>query len=104
MAAKSLAERVAALEAQVGGKTIQEQLREQAELIDELLAQRFQALEGRWNPRFAKMEGTIGTLQTDVATLKTDVATLKTDVKSLQRDMVIVREGISILLERRPPQ
>lgn len=118
-----MAERVAALEGKVGEKTIQEHFREQAELIDELLAQRFHEFDKRWSLRFAAIERTIGSLQSeagtlksdvgtlkgdvgtlkgDVRTLKGDVRTLKTDVSSLQKDMVIVREGISILLKRRP--
>jgi len=89
MAGKSLADRVAALEAKVGGKSIEAQFREQAELIDrrfddefrqqaelidKLFAYRFEDLDKKWSPRFAKME----------------------------RDIAIVREGISILLKRRP--
>lgn len=96
MATKSLANRVAALEARVGSTTIEaqfrdqaesidrrftEEFRQQAELIDRLFAQRFQEIDERWRPRFATMERAIG---------------------ALQKDMVIVREGISILLKRRP--
>jgi hypothetical protein len=43
--AKSLADRVVALEGHVGSKTIQEQFREQAELIDRLFEYRFQELD-----------------------------------------------------------
>jgi len=116
MAAKSLSDRVAALEAKVGSKTLQEQFREQAELIDELFAYRFEQLGKQLSPRFIAMEGAIGTLQSDVGTLKHDVSTLKSDVNTLKgdvtilqrdvgtlkKDMVIVREGIGILLKRRP--
>ena len=85
------------LEAKVGNKSIDEQFREQAELIDRrftdefrqqaelidrLFAQRFEELDHRWSPRFASMEA---------------------HVSALQRDMAIVREGIGILLKR-PPQ
>ena len=81
---------VAALEAKVSSKSIDEQFREQAELIDRrftdefrqqaeridrLFAQRFEELDERWSPRFANLE----------------------------KDIAIVREGIGILLKR-PPQ
>jgi hypothetical protein len=94
MTTRSLADRVAALEAKVGTKTIEEQLREQAELIDELFAYRFEQLDKRLGPRFATMDRAIGALHSDVSTLKGDV-------HSMQKEMVIVREGISILLKRR---
>ena len=89
MAGKSLADRVAALEEKVGDKSIEAQFREQAELIDrrfdhefrqqaelidKLFAYRFEELDKKWSPRFANME----------------------------RDIATVREGISILLKRRP--
>jgi polyhydroxyalkanoate synthesis regulator phasin len=137
MAAKSLSDRVAALEAKVGSKTLEEQFREQAELIDELFAYRFEQLGKQLSPRFITMERAIdtlqsdagalkgdvntlkgdvstlkidvstlkidvGTLKSDVSTLKGDVSILKSDVSTLKKDMVIVREGIGILLKRRP--
>lgn len=89
MTGKWLVDRVAALEERVGGKSIEAQFREQAELIDrrfddefrqqaelidKFFAYRFEELDKRWSPRFAKME----------------------------KDIAIVREGISILLRRRP--
>ena len=88
MAAKSIENRVAALEVKVGNKTIHEQFREQAELIDRRLADefrgqaelidrlfgyRFDEIDKKWGPQFA----------------------------ALQKDMAIVREGISILLKGR---
>ena len=62
--------------------------REQAELIDRVFAYRFEELDKKWRPRFATMERTSSTVQRDVSTL--------------QKDMAVVREGISILLKRRP--
>jgi hypothetical protein len=103
MAGKSLAERVAALEIKVGSKTIEEQFREQAELIDRrfdesfrkqaelidrVFAYRFEELDKKWGPRFATTERALSTVQRDVSTL--------------QKDMAVVREGIRILLKRRP--
>ena len=51
MAAKSLTERVAALEAQVGSKSIEEQFREQAELIDRLFIYRFDEFDTKWEAK-----------------------------------------------------
>jgi hypothetical protein len=45
MAEKSLEEPVSAIEAQVGGKTIEQHFREQAELIDRLFVYRFEEFE-----------------------------------------------------------
>lgn len=90
MAAKSLADRVAALEAKLGTKSIEEQFREQAELIDRrfsqefseqaqlmdrrfsqefseqaqlidrLFAYRFEELDKKWAPRFTSIERALG--------------------------------------------
>jgi hypothetical protein len=124
MTTKSLTDRVAALDAKVGNKSIESQFREQAELIDRrfsdsfreqaelidrVFTYRFEELDKRLAPRFATMERAIGavqsnisTLQSDVSTLRSDVGTLRKDVNSLQKDMVVVRDGIRVLLTRRP--
>ena len=84
MARASLAARVAALEEQMGNKTMEEHFREQAELIDrrldesfrsqaELIDRLFLARDTKWDLRFGRME----------------------------KDIAIVREGIAILLKRR---
>ena len=123
---QSLATRVAALEEKVGNKTIEEQFRDQAELIDRRLDESFRAqaelidrrlddsfrsqaelidrlfLERnkQWDVRFSGMEKGVTALKVDVSTLKVDVSTLKTDVSALKKDMTIVREGVGILLKR----
>jgi hypothetical protein len=96
MARKSIEERVASIEAQLAGKTLEEHFREQAELID----RRFAVRDAKWDARFRRIEQDVGTLKSDVGTLKGDVGTLKGDVGVLKKDMVIVREGIAILLKR----
>jgi hypothetical protein len=48
---KSLEERVSALEVQMGGKTLEEHFREQSQLIDRLLAYRFDEFEKKWDAR-----------------------------------------------------
>jgi hypothetical protein len=98
MARQSLAARVTALEEKVGHKTIEEQFREQAELIDrrfdegfrdqaELIDRLFLERDKKWDLRFGNMEK--------------DVSVLKSDVSILKKDMTFVREGLGILLKRR---
>ena len=75
MAGKSLADRLAALEAKVGGKSIEAQFREQAELIDrrfddefrqqaelidKLFAYRFEELDKKWRSAIRGMERALG--------------------------------------------
>ena len=67
---------VAALQEKVGNKTIEEQFRDQAELID----RRFLERNRQWDVRFSGMEK---------------------GVSALKKDMTIVREGVGILLKRR---
>jgi hypothetical protein len=72
MAEKSLADRVAALEASMGSKSIEEQFRDQAELIDRrfsqefsdqaqlidrLFAYRFEEFNKKWDVKFRAFEG-----------------------------------------------
>ena len=97
MAEKTLADRVAALEAKVGSKTIDEQFREQAELIDRLFTYRFEEFDKTWDAKLgmklaklersleARLEQTLETkfdaklkpIQADLATVKTDLAAVK---------------------------
>ena len=70
MAAKSLADRVAALEAKVGSKSIEEQFREQAELIDRLFAYRFEEFDKRWDAKLEqKLEQKLRPIRADLAAL-----------------------------------
>ena len=79
MVEKSLADRVSALEAKVGSKTLEEQFREQGEMLDQ---------------RFVHIHQRLDEITTDVGILKTDVGFLK-------KEVAIIREGISMLLNRR---
>lgn len=99
MTAKSLADRVAALEAKLGNKTLQEQFREQAELIDERFLLGDQRLDGiATDVRVLKAD--VSALTADVSVLKVDVSALKVDVSVLKTDMTIVREGVAIILKK----
>ena len=77
MTTKAITDRLAALEVKVGSKTIQEQFREQAELIDE---------------RFLLVDQRLDGIAVDVSALKVNVASLKVDAAALKKDMTIVRE------------
>ena len=102
----------------MGSKSIEEQFREQAELIDRLFAYRFEENDKKWDAkldqRFGELKTDVGALKTDVGALKTDVSALKTDVSALKTDvsglkidvntltneMIIVREGVGIILKK----
>jgi hypothetical protein len=85
MAAKSLADRVAALEAKMGDKTIQEQFREQAERIDLLFVYRFDEFDKRWDEK-----------------LETRLEPIRTDLNSVKNDVSIIKDVLKIVLERLP--
>jgi hypothetical protein len=79
--AKSLAERVAALEAKVGSKTIEEQFREQAALIDRLFIYRFDEFDRKWEE---KLERTLAQkLDQKLARVQPDIAAMKDDIKTI---------------------
>ena len=75
MTEKTLADRVAALEAKVGSKTIEAQFREQAELIDRLFTYRFEEFDKEWDAKLdvkleAKFEEKLRPIQIDLAAVK----------------------------------
>jgi hypothetical protein len=79
MAKKSLEERVAALEAKVGDKSIEERFREQAELIDRLFAYRFAELDRNWDAKLeSKFDEKLAPIQTDLAAVKDAVQLILT--------------------------
>ena len=93
-------ERVAALEAKVGDKTIEEQFREQAELIDRLFSYRFGEFDRKWeaklNARFAEFDR-----QWDA---KFDVFDSKLDAKlaPIHTDLAAVKDAVHVILTRLP--
>jgi hypothetical protein len=62
----------------VGEKSIQEQFREQAEMLDQ---------------RFLRVHERLDGIATNVSILTADVSTLK-------KEMTIVREGVAIILQK----
>ena len=118
MTAKSLADRVAALEAKMGSRTIEEQFREQAELIDlrfsagfreqaelidRLFACRFEELDKKWD---AKLDVKLGRLENSLesrlerkleATLETK---LESKLKPIQNDLAAVKDAVKMILAR----
>ena len=62
----------------MGEKSIEEQFREQAEMLDERFLLVHHRLDG----------------------IATDVSTLKADVSMLKKEMTTVREGVAIILQK----
>jgi 7,8-dihydro-6-hydroxymethylpterin-pyrophosphokinase len=107
MAAKSLADRVAALEAKVGDKTFQEQFREQAELIDRLFIYRFEEFDKHWDAKFdAKLAGLESRLEAKLEQkleqkLETKLeAKLEEKLGPIRVDLVAVRDAVQVILAR----
>jgi hypothetical protein len=99
MAEKSLEQRVSALEAQLGGKTLQEHFREQAELIDQLFSYRFEEMDKRWD---AKLDAKLATLEFKLETnLETKLETkLESKLEPIRNDMAAVKKAVQIILTR----
>ena len=106
MAAKSLAVRLAALEAKVGSKTIEEQFREQAELIDRLFAFRFEEFDKTWDAKFdtglATLENRLDAkFDTRLATFENRLdAKLEEKLEPIRIDLAAVRDAVKIILTR----
>jgi hypothetical protein len=110
MAAKSLAVRVAALEAKVGGRTIEEQFREQAELIDRLFAFQFEEFDKKWDAKFdsrlvnfenrldAKFDTRLAKFE-DGLDAKFD-AKFEEKLEPIRTDLAAVRDAVKIILTR----
>jgi formyltetrahydrofolate synthetase len=99
MVDKGLAGRVADLEAKVGRKSLEEQFRAQAEMLDERFVEVHERLDGL-AADVGVLKIDVSALKTDVGALKTDVSALKTDVSALKKDMAIVRGGMGIILRK----
>ena len=114
MAGESLADRVADLEAKVGGKTIEEQFREQAELIDKLFIYRFDEMDKRWD---AKLDAKLGKLETKFdaklrtlenfleARLEEELETkleakFETKLEPIRNDLGAIKDAVRIILTR----
>ena len=65
------------LEAKVGSKTIEEQFREQAELIDQLFVYRFDEFDKKWEAKLeTKLEEKLGPIRSDLAAVKDAVTVI----------------------------
>jgi hypothetical protein len=107
MAAKSLAVRVAALEAKVGDKTIQEQFREQAEVIDRLFVYRFEEFDNKWDAKFdAKLIGLERRLEARLEAKLEEKLEEKLETKLQEKlgpirvDLAAVRDAVKTILTR----
>jgi hypothetical protein len=91
MSAKSLAARVAALEAKVGSKSIQEQFREQAELIDRLFTYRFDEYDKKIDLKLAALEDRLE------AKLETK---LESKLEPIRTDLKFLKDTVTVILDR----
>ena len=81
MPAKSLDARVAAIETQMAGKTLETHFREHAELFDRMLAYRFEESDKKWDAKLAA--GLAGLEERLDVKLETKLEPLRTDIKRL---------------------
>lgn len=112
-------ERLSAVEAQLGGKTLEQQFREQAELIDRLFIYRFEELDSKWDAKLdakleeleAKLDAKLEEFEAKVdAKLEALEAKLeaKLEVKleeklgPLRADLAVLKDAVQLILIRLP--
>jgi hypothetical protein len=99
MEAMSLEDRVAALEAKVGSKSVEQQFMEQAGLIDRLFAQRFAEFDEKWD---AKLEAKLETkLEAKLESKLEAKLEAKLDAK-LDAKLEPIRKTLKVILARLP--
>jgi hypothetical protein len=99
MADKSVEERIAALEAKMGSKSLDTRFREQAELIDQLFLYRFEENDRRWDAkldaRFADFEERLDA--------KFDAkleAKFESKLAPIYADLAAIKDAVRIILTR----
>ena len=112
-----MADRVAALEAKVGSKSIEEQFREQAELIDRLFAYRFEENDKKWDAkldqRFGELDLRFGDLDLRFGDLELRFGDLELKFGALERkldeklepiktDLAALTDAVKLILMRLP--
>jgi hypothetical protein len=105
MAEKILEERVAALEAQMLGKNLQEHFRDQAELIDRMFAYRFEEFDKKWDAKLdIKLDSKLGTFENSLQSrLESKLeAKLEAKLEPLRSDLVIIKDALRVILTRLP--
>jgi hypothetical protein len=108
MSEKSLEERVSAIEAQLGNKTLEQHFREQAELIDRRFAEsfreqgelidrlfvyRFDEFDAKWD---AKLDSKLANLEGKLET-KFDAK-----IEPIKRELAVIKHAVKIILTRLP--
>ena len=97
MAKKSLEERVSAIEAQLGDKTLQEHFRNQAELIDRLFAYHLGEIDkrfGQMDKRFDEMDKRFDEMD------KAWDMKFEMNLAPIRSDLGAVNEALRIILAR----
>ena len=105
MAKESLEERVSAIEAQLGDKTLQEHFREQAELIDRLFAYHLGVIDKRFgqvDKRFDEMDKRLGEKmdQRFNEMYKRWDAKFESNLAPVRSDLAAVKDALRIILTR----
>jgi hypothetical protein len=97
MAKKSVEERVSAIEAQLGNKTLQDHFREQAELIDRLFAYHLGEVDkrfGQMDRRFEQMDKRFDEMD------KAWDVKFEVNLAPIRSDLGAVKDALSIILAR----
>jgi len=104
MAAKSLADRVAALEAKVGSQSIEQQFREQAELIDRRFSDAFREQAALIDRRFSVAFREQAELIDRLFIYRFDEFDKKFEVKlePIRSDLAVIKNVLKVILERLP--
>ena len=103
MPEKTWDERIAAIEAQLGDKSLEEHFREQAELIHRLFAYRFGEFDQRWNVNFdARLATLEDSLESRLETkLESSLETkLNAKLEPVKRDLAVIKHTAKTILTR----
>lgn len=114
MPERSLEARVAAIEAQLAGKTLETHFREHAELIEQLLVHRFEDADKRWD---RKLKAGLGNLEANIditlarldskienveASLSAKLTNLEVRFEGFDGRLVALQDAVRLILERLP--
>ena len=101
MAEKTLEQRVAVIEAQLAGNSLQEYFREQAELIDRLFTYRFEEYDKKWDARLdAKLARLEAKVDLKLEPIRSDVSAAKNDLRLARSDLAVIKDAVRIILKR----
>ena len=100
----SLEARVAALEAKVGDKSLDERFREQVELIDRLFVHHLDEMDRRWDAKLQERDRTWDA-KLDERDRRWDAKLeeqFEAKLSPIQRDLAALRDAVTMILSRLP--